>query len=152
MSDNPKSRGEEAVVSTEKKEVDIKRMLNIGQEVELSFGLYKVKELSVFDLIATMSEGLDIFVGLAESDSLSEMELIKLIVSDSKMQDQFCKIIALCCQSKDFELFRKMTTTDLFKVIKVIKEVIDFEEIKETFFELGLQKYLMKQAPTSTEM
>lgn len=152
MSDNPKSRGEETVVSTEKKEVDIKRMLNIGQEVELSFGLYKVKELSVFDLIATMSEGLDIFVGLAESDSLSEMELIKLIVSDSKMQDQFCKIIALCCQSKDFELFRKMTTTDLFKVIKVIKEVIDFEEIKETFFELGLQKYLMKQAPTSTEM
>ena len=56
MSDNPKSRGEE-VVSNEKKSVDINRLLNIGKEVELSFGKYTVKELSVFDLISTVADG-----------------------------------------------------------------------------------------------
>ena len=152
MSDNPKSRGEDAVVSKGKEPVDINRLLNVGKEVTLSFGKFTVKELSVFDLISTMSEGLDIFVGLADTDSTSEMDLIKLIVSDPQIQEQFCKIIALCCQSRDFELFKSMTTTDLFKVIRVIKDIIDFEEIKETFFELGLQKYLTKETPISTEM
>lgn len=150
MSDNPKSRGEE-VVSTEKKEVDIKRMLNVGQDVELSFGKFKVKELSVFDLISTMSEGLEVFVGLAGLEDASEMDIIRIIVSDKKMQEQICKIIALCCQSNDYELFQSMTTSDLLKVVRTIKDVIDFEEIKETFFELGLQKYLPNQTPTSTE-
>jgi hypothetical protein len=152
MSDNPKSRGEEATVSNEESSVDIKRMLNVGQEVTLSFGKFIVKELSVFDLISTMSEGLDIFVGIADTDTSSEMDLIKLIVSDPQLQEQFCKIVALCCQSREFELFKEMTTSDLFKVVKVIKDIIDFEEIKETFFELGLQKYLNKETPISTEM
>lgn len=151
MSDNPKSRGEETVASSEKKEVDIKRMLNVGEDVTLSFGHFKVKELSVFDLISTMSEGLEVFVSLSDVEDVSEMDMIRLLVSDEKMQEQICKIIALCCQSKDYELFKSMTTTDLLKVIRVMKEVIDFEEIKETFFELGLQKYLKNQTPTSTE-
>ncbi len=151
MSDNPKSRGEEAVASSEKKEVNIKRMLNVGQDVTLSFGHFKVKELSVFDLIATMSEGLEVFVGLAGVEEASEMDMIRIIISDEKMQDQVCKIIAMCCQSTDFELFKSMTTSDLLKVVRIIKEVVDFEEIKETFFELGLQKYLSSQTPISTE-
>ena len=45
-----------------------------------------------------------------------------------------------------------MKTSDLLKVIRAVKEVIDFEEIKETFFGLGLQKYLPSQTPISTEM
>ncbi len=151
MSDNPKSRGEEAVVSTEKQPVDMKRLLNVGKEVELSFGKFTVKELSVFDLLATMSDGLEAFVSVIEVEVSSELELIQIIVSDKRIQDQFCKLLALCCQSTDFDLFKTMTTTDLLKIIKTAKEVIDFEEIKETFFELGLQKYLKNQTPISTE-
>ncbi len=150
MSDNPKSRGEE-VVSNEKKAVDINRLLNIGKEVELSFGKYTVKELSVFDLISTVADGLDHFIAIVDAEVDSELELIKLVVSDSEIQHQFCKLVALSCQSSDIELFKQMKTSDLLKVVRAVKEVIDFEEIKQTFFELGLQKYLPNQTPTSTE-
>lgn len=150
MSDNPKSRGEE-VVSNEKKSVDINRLLNIGKEVELSFGKYTVKELSVFDLISTVADGLDHFIAIVDAEVDSELELIKLVVSDSEIQHQFCKLVAMSCQSSDIELFKQMKTSDLLKVVRAIKEVIDFEEIKQTFFELGLQKYLPNQTPTSTE-
>ena len=150
MSDNPKSRGEE-VVSNEKKSVDINRLLNIGKEVELSFGKYTVKELSVFDLISTVADGLDHFIAIVDAEVDSELELIKLVVSDSEIQHQFCKLVAMSCQSSDIELFKQMKTSDLLKVVRAVKEVIDFEEIKQTFFELGLQKYLPNQTPTSTE-
>ena len=153
MSDNPKSKGKAASTKkTAAKEVNINRMLNVGQEVTLTIGKYTVKELSVFDLIASLSDGLEIFVSLTDEENASELELLRMIVSNKDMQVQVCRLIALCCQSNDFELFKQMTTTDLLKVIKVIKEVIDFEELKETFFELGLQKYLTNQTPISTEL
>jgi len=150
MSDNPKSRGEE-LVSNEKKSVDMGRFLNIGKEIELSFGKFTVKELSVFDLISTIADGLDHFVTIIEAEVSSELELIKLVVADEEIQHQFCKLVAMSCQSSDIELFKQMKTSDLLKVVRAIKDVIDFEEIKETFFELGLQKYLPNQTPTSTE-
>jgi len=152
MSDNPKSRGEETVVSTEKKPVDMGRLLNLGKEVELSFGKFTVKELSVLDLISTLADGLDHFMAVLDAEVASELDLIKLVVSDSEIQHQFCKLVAMSCQSSDIELFKQMKTSDLLKVIRAVKEVIDFEEIKETFFELGLQKYLPSQTPTSTEL
>ena len=85
MSDNPKSRGEEAAVSTEKKPVDMGRLLNLGKEVELSFGKFTVKELSVFDLISTLADGLDHFMAVLDAEVASELDLIKF--SGSRLRD-----------------------------------------------------------------
>ena len=150
MSDNPKSKGK-AAETKKTKPVDMKRMLNLGKEVELSFGKYTVKELSVFDLLSTLADGLEFFIAILDTDTKNEIELITSIVANKEVQEQFCKIVSLSCQSEDYDLFKKMTTSDLLKIIKALKEVVDFQELKETFFELGLQKYLTNQPPISTE-
>jgi hypothetical protein len=150
MSDNPKSKGQK-VVTKEDKPVDMKRLLNMGVDVSLSFGEFKVKELSVFSLMEAVAEGLDFFVSVLDEETTNELDMIKKIVSNKNIQTQFCKIVAASCGSPDIDLFKTMKTSDLLKVIKALKQVIDFEEIKETFFELGLQKYLTSQTPISTE-
>ena len=152
MSDNPKARNSTSKKDseTQEKNVDIKRLLNVGKEVELSFGTFTVRELDVFALISVVSEGLEAFVNISSGEGASELDIIRSIGRDKEFQKQVAKILALFCGSDDYSLFEKPSVKDFCLLVKTIKEVVDFAEIKEAFFELGLQKYL-NLSPNSTE-
>jgi hypothetical protein len=149
MSDNPKARkGTKKTTSKVKeKEVDLKRLLNVGVDVELSFGKYTIKELDVFSLISIVTDGLEVLVGL--SDGGSELDMLRQIASDPEFKIRVAKILALFCGEDDYEPFANIKVKDFVILIKAIQEVLDIEEIKEAFFALGLQKYL-SVTPTST--
>ena len=139
----------------QKKEVDMKRLLNVGKEIKLSFGTYTVKELDVFTLIGAASDGLDKFLSL-QSGAKNDLEFISHMAKDNEFKSQVAKIFALFCGSETKEelaQFEKITAGDFAKLLLTIKEVVDFDEIKEAFFALGLQKYLPQSgtSPISTE-
>ena len=152
MSENPKARNSEKASNPEQKEeeVDMKRMLNVGKDVTLSFGDYTVRELDIFSLISIVSEGLEAFVSLSTDPNATELDIIRSIGKDKKFQKQVSDIFALFCGEDDTKQFETLKIKDFCTLVKAIKEVVDFEEIKETFFELGLQKYL-NLTPNSTE-
>lgn len=150
MSDNPKQR-QEAVGTSRESEVDLKRLLNVGKDVQLSFGTFTVKELDVFSLMSLVSEGLETFVSFQE-EGTTDFNLLQKISKDKKFHEQIAKILAMFCGSDDIDTFKKLKAVDFLKVIATIKEVVDFDEIKETFLALGLHKYLKAtNSPTTTE-
>lgn len=149
MSANPKQRSEPIQHDAEKP-VDTQRLLNVGKEIELSFGKFTVKELDVFSLISIASEGLEAFIDLKDTDG-SDLALIKAIANDKTFQKKVAKILALFCGTDDSTNFEKLSVKDFMKLIATIKEVVDFDEIKEAFFALNLQKYLQPNTPNTTE-
>ena len=76
--------------------------------------------------------------------------MLRRLGKDDKLKLQISNIFATFCGSEDPEPFTKIKPKDFAKLVKTINEVVDFEEIKEAFFEMGLQKYLTT-TPISTE-
>jgi hypothetical protein len=148
MSENPKQKDQE-VQNVEESSVNLSRFANSGKLVTLSFGEFTVRELTIFEVISLMSDGLAFFVVSFEGKSYTE--ILQILAKDLETQKQISRIFATICQSPEkHENFLNMTMKDFTTLIRVVKEVIDFQELNEAFLELGLQKYL-PQAPISTE-
>ena len=115
---NPKARNSKKAVEKKNQEesVDLKRMLNVGKEVELSFGTYVVKELDVFSLISVVSDGLETFVEIS-SEGHSQLDMIRAIGKDKKFQKQVATILALFCGEDDPEPFEKIKVVASYIVV-----------------------------------
>jgi len=110
------------------------RMLNVGVEIELKkLGKVTVKELSLEQVIKLASS-----VKLL-MDELSKIEnkdtaIFSLLESPSvfaAIQD-----IASATTGKDRDLFKDMGMSDWLKLIKAFKDVMDWEELQELFFQI----------------
>jgi len=145
---NRKAKGKPTTVKKADEATNLKKMLNIPTKVELSFGTYEVKDLDVYTLISIISEGMQTYIELAEGKS--PIEMLTRLAKDEKLKLQISNIFAIFCGSDDPEPFTTMKPKDFAKLVKTINEVVDFEEIKEAFFEMGLEKYL-PATPTSME-
>ena len=145
---NPKAKGTATKAAPKEKETDLKKMLNKSTKVELTFGTYEVKDLDVYTLISIISEGLETYIEISEG--ASPIDMLRRLGKDDKLKLQISNIFATFCGSEDPEPFTKIKPKDFAKLVKTINEVVDFEEIKEAFFEMGLQKYLTT-TPISTE-
>ncbi len=138
----------EAVETEQKQKTDINRYMNIGKPVELAFGTYQVKEFSAYKLISIVAECAEAFTELGSGKT--PLQVIAAVGRDVELQTQVSKILAICCNADDYKPFMEISPTDFIKVLKTIKEVVNFEELKQSFLELELHKYLTI-APTSTE-
>jgi hypothetical protein len=145
---NPKAKGSGTATKAAEKETDIKKMLNKPTEVVLSFGTFEVRDLDVYTIISILSEGLEVYVELSEGKS--PLEMLRRLGKDEELRLQISKMFAIICGSDDPEPFMKIKPKDFAVLIKTINEVVDFDEIKEAFFVMGLEKYL-PTTPTSTE-
>lgn len=146
---NPKAK---ATKKVEKKEVDQARFLNIGQPVELSIGSFTFRELSAWDLTDIVTTSFEVFSGLLSdtSEETNEYKAFAKVLGDPNFKVQVCKIFAKYTDTEDHTVFENLRVGDIKKIIAAIKEVTDIEEIKELFFELGLQNVLVT-GQTSTE-
>jgi len=131
---------------------DIKRLYNIGKPVTLSFGEYRVREFGFFDILEILSDCIDAFTAISEMQDLSsqmnDTALFLKVIKTPDFRIQVAKLFAKTCQEPDYNKFMTMKVRDFTTLLPVVKEVIDFEELKSAFFQLGLQKYLIM--PTST--
>jgi hypothetical protein len=140
---NMKSRAKTTKKVTE---TDTNRFLNLGDEVELSFGKFKIKELPAFDLLDVMGPSIELFMSLADDN---QMQFFQNLIQSKDLRNRVCELFALFCSEKDVEQFQKCTIPDLKKLVVAIKGVLHLEEVKELFLELGSQNLL--QTPISTE-
>ena len=153
MSDNPKAKNADKQATSEakeKQEVDFTKIAKVpSKEVELSFGTYTVKDLSVPSLMVLLGQCLDIFVAVSESDE--ELDPLVLLAAVSRMpgfKEKIATFFALCCGEEEPTLFLELNLEDFKILFPAIKEVVDFEEIRKTFLEAGLLSLLN---PTSSE-
>lgn len=150
---NPKARSSQPQEQNTSKLDDTTRFLNLGIPVTLSFGEYNVRELDVVTLGQLAANGLDILVQMQQQDEnkeQSDFALIQKILMSPDGRKTLAKVFAAYCDSEDTEPFEKLRPKDFNTLWKAVKEVTDFEQIKETFFVLGLQNFL-PIIPTSTE-
>jgi hypothetical protein len=126
-------------MTDEKKSVadDAKRMLNTGEEITLkSLGKIIVKELSLEQLVLCASE----IMKLLESVDFSKqtgLTAFQSILKDPAALNALRVLVAAAC-SRLPEEFTDMGISDWLKVFAAIKNVFDWEEMKDLFTQLGL--------------
>ena len=135
-------------------EVDQVRFNNDGHKVKLSFGDFRLRELSVRAMSIALLEAFDAFQMFAqlsdEDDSNNtDMAIILRAMQSEEVWEQVGKIIALYCGTDDHKQFMDIKVPDLNKLIPVLKEVIRPEELKQLFLALNLAEFL--NLPLSTE-
>jgi hypothetical protein len=153
---DPKARQADSAKPAEK-EVDLQKLMNVGVPITLSFGEFRVKDLSIFQLIELFADGFDDFIQVVgqvssdDSSNQSDLAVIQQLVRNPSMQKHVAKILALYCGADDATPFQKLSVRDFKTTFSAVKKVADFEAIKEVFTEL-LQSYLQTdETPTSTE-
>jgi hypothetical protein len=141
--------------------VDLSRISNEGKKVTLKNGkTFTVRELGITSIISLIGSSLEIFQDLIDLHISQEKEekafdqyiFLAKVTSDPLFKTQLINIVAALISSepKEFLVNGDILPSDFFKIYNAAKEVVDFEELKESFFETGLQKYL-QISPISTE-
>ena len=134
-------------------EVDQVRFNNDGYKVKLSFGDFRVRELSVFDLGAAIVEFFEAFQSISQflddDNDGNDFTFISKLLKNEEVKQQVAKVLALYCGTEDSKPFTKLGIKDFKILFKELKKVIHPEELRELFLELDLAKYL--QPTNSTE-
>lgn len=130
---------------------DSQRMLNVGVVVELKSRGEKVtvKELSLEDILTNISALAEMVVTI---DFSKEVDPMAFVVSIAQRPDTFelLKVLASTSTKTEKEYWNDVGVTDWVRVIRAFKQVLDWEELKALFTELGLNK-LMTQDQESQE-
>lgn len=148
---NPKAKGSstpKTSTTARKKEVDLKALARIPQKLELSFGTYEVQDLDMYTILEVISLGFEAYLEISDQ---SPVQLLMKVSRDKELQEQISKIFATFCGEPDHTKFLKPKPTDFAKLIKTMKEVVNIDEIKEAFFEMGLGKLVTAAESTFTE-
>lgn len=140
-------------------ELDVKKFVRPdSMEIELSIGNYRIQDLSATSIMVLMGACADIFVIIAENwtdegEELDPLTIITLAANLPNFKSKLATFFALCCGVEDdpeeLRKFRELPRKDFKALMNGIKEVVDFEEIMETFFEGDLLSLL---TPTSSEV
>jgi len=114
---------------------DEERMVNLGKEIELKkLGKVVVKELSLDDIVHLIPALKEVFSQITSEDEDEDEFITKILTSSSILEA--VKSIAAACTSHPTSDFNEMGLKDWFLLVATIKEVIDFEEMKELFFRI----------------
>lgn len=149
MSEDLKKR--DSKPEQKEEQVDIQRMtMPTSKEVELSFGQFTVRDLSMMDILVLLTKYADIaglFFQLAEDNGgqLSEQQMLSILTHIPDIRSKLAFFFALCCGEEDnVGLFKKPTDDDMDILMDAIFEVVDFKRIQSNFLESRLLKRLKK--------
>ncbi len=113
------------------------RMANLGTTIELdSLGKITVRELTIKELMSLSGGIATIFQKFGESGVEAEgVSQIGKILSDPETEDIIFSLGA-AMTGVEKEKLSEVGVTDALKLIKTIKEVLNWEEMSKLFFEL----------------
>jgi hypothetical protein len=119
---------------------DQAKFANVGKDVELKGGItIRVKDLSlesIFELAEHLPELLEMVENTDDSDTMGAARAI--ITNPKTRQVVYLAISKVSSLPKD--AIPQMGAGDLLKVVKTFLEVVDMEELRSVFTELGLDK------------
>ena len=122
-----------------------KRFLNLGETVELSIGTFEVKELTAYQMLDVVSEGLFLLDQLMTKEDLEkgdlevDLAMLAAVARQPETKKQLNKILATFCNTEDEDIFNALKIKDLKMLLEAITKVTDFEEVKELFLSLTNQ-------------
>lgn len=140
---------------------DTERFLNLGAKVNTSIGEVTVKEPSLKVLVTLTQDLPALFTFFKESrngeDTGEELQGISWVTSlmmEPKVQGPVFDIIAAFCAIDRVEA-EKLTASDIVYLIAKAKEVVNWEDLVETFFTIlpmNLKEMLTSIGQTTDEV
>ena len=127
--------------------------LLVGTAIELSFNPdkeYRVSEPSLMAILELLQDApglLTAFTDAPKSDSdEDQLAAILKVLTSAKFRNVFYKFLAavLSCSTDEVKECR---TSDFLKILKVLKDEVDWEDLKETFFHVVTKENLSKIFP-----
>lgn len=128
--------------------------LLVGTSVELSFNKdkeYRVSEPSLMSILELLQDApglLTAFTEAPKSDSDEDnLAGILKVLTSAKFRNVFFKFLSavLCCPIDEVKECR---TSDFLTILKVLKDEVDWEDLKETFFHVVPRESLSKIFPS----
>lgn len=115
--------------------VELARLLNSGKVVVLKIGEVTVREPTLEQTLLILSN----LTTLAHKfDTLNlgdNMEVLNLLMRDKDIRVE-AESVAAACSGIDVSVLQKLGVSDWLRLIVAIKEVINWEELKELFFQV----------------
>ena len=115
---------------------DVSKILNVGKKVEIKgVGEIVVKEPNLEQTLLIIQNLLGLATKFQEADLSNNAAIIGLLMQDSDVREQAEDIVSKC-SGLDDETLSNLGVSDWMRLIVAIKEVIDWEELKELFFQI----------------
>lgn len=144
-----KSRGKDGSQDTAKANKESLRILNIGVPVTVGGVEYRVREPGLLEFASFMLDAADIFMAM-EQHKDNPLQFLAIAAQHERVRSTISKLFGSLCGAPA-ENFENLTVTEGLALLKAAKEVLDFEEIKKGFFDLGLGKFLPIQITTESQ-
>lgn len=114
---------------------DISRLLNSGKVVSLKIGNVTVREptleqtLKILSNLTTLSHKFEM-LNLGDN-----MEVLNLLMRDKDIRAE-AECVVSACSGIEVAVLQNLGVSDWLRLIVAIKEVINWEELKELFFQV----------------
>jgi len=127
---------------------EAERMINAGIEIELKkLGKkVKVRELTMEQIIQGTSNLAVLLVAVDFSQKVDPATMLQTVLKQSEVMDAFRYFAAASTETKE-EDWEGAPVGDWVKLIKAVKKVVDWGEMKELFTELGLGERFQARKP-----
>ena len=121
---------------------EVAKALNLGQKVVFSDGREIVfRDPPFFSLLALSAVFREAFEDpgvqpllIADEDESKIPALLEAVQSPSGRK-LLCSVFAACSEESP-STFEKLTLTDFLKAVKALQQTVNFEEVKDLFFQL----------------
>lgn len=118
----------------------VERIMNFGKEETLKeIGKVTFKELALEDLLEVVRKSISLFkhmtFSINEMSQESGIELVQTLIQDDEALEGL-KLVASKSSELPLEKFNRLGLTSWLKIVVALKEVMNWEEIKELFFQI----------------
>lgn len=138
MNQTVKDRGLDAPGASgeDTKEVCTKTFINQGTKIKLADGrVWTVKDIPLDAWLTSIGDTLPLLMQFADSYS-NETELIIGLASQPELRNAIYNLTAQATVEASLEDIKKLSLPDALKLWTIVKETVNFTEIKELFTQL----------------
>lgn len=139
-------------MTTKTKNTEVSRALNLGKEITLKSGdTITVRELTLDQTLKILNDLLSVAGKFDDLGGGDETTFMRKLLLDDDLRVEIERI-ASACTGMPMENLKTLGLSDWLRIIATIKEVLDWEELKELFFQVVPKAVLQKAIPVQAVM
>jgi len=121
---------------TTKTKEDTSRILNSGKDITLkACGDITIKEPTLEQTLRILNDLVSISGKFTNESDIDENTFLRSLLIDSEVRSEVERIASACCDIP-IKTLKTLGISDWMRIIAGIKEVIDWEDLKELFFQV----------------